>query len=87
MIDDEVTALIAGVLNDRRTPADSKGQARAVRDILSAARMLGPNAYPTADQISLFDESGCRRDEGCVLDDGHDGSCRNRAEEEEWQAH
>lgn len=87
MIDDEVTVLIAGVLNDRRTPTDSRGRARAVRDILAAARMLGPNAYPTAEQISLADESGCRRDKDCILNDGHDGGCMDRDEDEEWRTH
>jgi len=86
---DEVSTLIAGVLNDHRTPPDPYGRARAIRDVLSAARMLGPNAYPSAEQIALTDDDSldCDRDPDCVLGDAHDGGCMDRSEAEEWRAH
>lgn len=85
--DDEVSTLIAGVLNDPRTPNDPNGQARAVRDVLAAARMLGPNAYPPVERIALTDDGGdCERDPVCVLGDAHGGPCLNRNERDEWEA-
>jgi hypothetical protein len=86
--DDEVSTLVAGVLNDRRTPTDPAGMARTVRDVLSAARMLGPNAYPRAEQIASTDDGGdCDRDPDCVRGDAHGGPCMDADDAEEWATH